>query len=170
MKRVLLSTLLLIFPTCAFAGIFTDAETGVSIELPDGWKIPEKNNYGYLISAPRSHFGIRLKPVKESRKTIWDAVNGMIEQFEITASRKNQRAPYRVIMITPFETTSGITGMRVISGTIDEDKNKDPNVFHYVFENRAGKLVCACLFASSGIRTAEAADQLMLPNLTLSEP
>ena len=170
MKRILLSTLLLFIPTSAFADIFTDVETGVTIELPDGWKIPEHQDYGYMVSSPKSHFGISLKLVNLKSKNLWEAVNGMIENFEITSTREGSRAPHRVIMVTPFETKSGVTGMRVISGNIDEGKTHLPNVFHYVFENKAGKLVCACLFASSGIRTAEAADQLVLQNLTLVEP
>ncbi len=170
MIRILLSALFLFLPTATFAGTFTDKETGVSIELPDGWKLPERNDYGYLVSSPRSHFGFRLKLVNPKRKDMWEAINGMIETFEISASKNEKRAPYRVIMITPFETESGISGMRIVTGTIDEEKNHSPNVFHYVFENKTGKLVCACLYVSSGIRTAEAADQLILPNLTLVQP
>ncbi len=169
MKRILLLALLAFFPNSSFAETFSDETTGVSIELPDGWKIPEESD-GYMISAPKNYHGLRLKPVNPKRKDIWEAVNGMIENFEIMASSENKRTPFRVIMVTPFKTESGISGMRVISGNIDEDKNQLPNVFHYVFENKAGKLVCACLFASSGVRTAEAADQLILPNLKLVEP
>ena len=170
MIRILLSALFLFLPMATFAGTFTDKETGVSIELPDGWKLPEKNDYGYLVSSPKSHFGLRLKLINPKRKDMWEAINGMIETFEISASREKAIARYRVIMITPFKTESGISGMRVISGNIDEEKNHIPNVFHYVFENEAGKLVCACLFVSSGIRTSEAADQLIFPNLTLVQP
>lgn len=157
--------LLAIVPTLASVHatqVITAGEAGVTIEVPDDWKVNENDPLGLAMApAQEKHKKLRLHLTAYKGVSAEEALQRSAQRIGEFKKAKNQR-PEHILSITPVTTKSGIRGQKAVVS----DQGQ-PYLDRYYFERPDGRIFCVCVYHYGDSEFSEKSEKMILFTLSL---
>lgn len=162
-----LLVLFAVVSTLAFAHaaqVITAKEAGVTIEVPDNWKINENASFGIAVApAQEKHKKLRLHLTAHKGVSAEEALQRSAQKIGEFKKASNQR-PESILSVTPVTAKSGIRGQKA---AVCQQGNSKPYLDRYYFERPDGRIFCVCVYHYGDSEFSEKSEKMILFTLSL---